>query len=34
MVGFGITGKVCLALMSVALLVGGAFADNINVNGS
>ena len=34
MVGFGITGKVCLALMSVALLVGGAFADNINVNGA
>ena len=34
MVGFGITGKVCLALTSVALLVGGAFADNINVNGA
>ena len=34
MVGFGITGKVCLALTSVALLVGGTFADNINVNGA
>ena len=34
MVGSGFTGKVCLALASVALLMGSALADNITVNGA